>query len=122
MAMLIDRFGELRRWLPKVNITDHIHRERLLFAVASFDECFLTRARPPTTLPEVKREPLWSRNRRPRPLLICSLMATRTRLWTNWKANSQWRIDMCTERLLILLESPSQLLRQPQIRPNHHYG
>lgn len=46
MVKLLDRFGELRRWLHSINITDEMHKQRLLFAVANLGECFLARACP----------------------------------------------------------------------------
>lgn len=60
MAALLEHFDTLRRWLANVTITDEMHKQRLLFAVSSLDECFITRVRPLDTLRGVRRELLWA--------------------------------------------------------------
>lgn len=56
MFHLLERFDTLRRWLATLHFTDEMHKQRLLFAVANLDECFITRARQLDTLREVKQE------------------------------------------------------------------
>lgn len=43
MKKLLKRFDDLRRWLTFITIMDHIHKKRLLFAVANLDEWLISR-------------------------------------------------------------------------------
>lgn len=60
MGYLLERFDTFRRCLCHFNITDEMHKQRLLFAVATLDECFIKRARPLDTLRKVKKELMWA--------------------------------------------------------------
>lgn len=60
MEKLLERFDDFRRWLPSINIIVDLYNQRLLFAVANLDECFITRTPLLATLREVKMELLWA--------------------------------------------------------------
>lgn len=118
MKKLSDSFDDIRRLLPDINITDDMHRQRLLFEVAILQECFITSACSLSTLREVKRERLWAvskfgAGRSPtRPVVpdITGLTATPTAKplvcegsehscsTSSLKGNKLWQIVTCIEQ------------------------